>query len=351
MIFVSQGFFRHQRDDQPRLAELAALAAGRANEHLRVPARREPERRDAFTGTLNPAFSADDRRERRPGLETLTASARGTLFDLVGTGTSVFERLSTELSGYYLVGVEPDARDQDGKPHPIRSSVGERHDRPHASRDDVRRRRTPRPPARTPREIVTAALSSPLPASSLPVRAMAFAFRGLDSGKVRLLIHAEIGSSYTSPQRMAVGYYVVDKDGKTLDGQVSEVRLAPAVSRHSLVARLLGGASVDPGEYTVKIAVADGDRIGSLDLPVHAALLDLGKVSLTELIAGGPMPPVNLLRPSVGTRVSYGTVHGYLEAYGPEAATLGVRSRSPRKNGDRRFSERTSRAKSSATSA
>src|SRR4029077_9894265 len=44
-----------------------------------------------------------------------------------------------------------------------------------------------------------------------------------------------------------------------------------------------------------------------------------------ELIAGGPIPPVNLLRPSVGTRVSFGALHGYLEAYGPDAATLGVR--------------------------
>ena len=31
------------------------------------------------------------------------------------------------------------------------------------------------------------------------------------------------------------------------------------------------------------------------------------------------------MRPSVGTRVSYGTLHGYLEAYGPDAAALGVR--------------------------
>ena len=157
------------------------------------------------------------------------------------------------------------------------------------------------------------------------MRAVAFAFRGLDSGKVRLLIHADIGTNYTSPQRLSIGYYVVDKDGKTLDGQVSEVRLAPAVNGIPSPLTFSGGASVDPGDYTVKIAVADGDRIGSLELPVHATLLDLGKVRLTELLAGGPLPPVNLMRPSVGTRVSYGALHGYLEAYGPDAATLGVR--------------------------
>src|SRR5260221_1947600 len=176
-----------------------------------------------------------------------------------------------------------------------------------------------------PRAVRRGCSTSALPASSLPVRAVAFAFRGLDSGKIRLLIHADIGASYASPQRLAIGYYVVDKDGKTLDGQVSDVRLAPAVSGIPSSLAFSGGASVDPGDYIVKIAAADGNRVGSLDLPVHATLLDLGKVRLTELIAGGPLPPVNLLRPSVGTLVSYGTVHGYLEAYGPDAAALGVR--------------------------
>ena len=108
---------------------------------------------------------------------------------------------------------------------------------------------------------------------------------------------------------------------------------------------------MDPGDYTVKIAVADGDRVGSLDLPVHASLLDLGKVQLTELIAGGPVPPVNLLRPSVGTAVSFGTVHGYLEAYGPDSATLGVRFDVAAEERGPAILSADVRARSSATSA
>ena len=327
LMLVSQGFLSDtQRDDTMRLTELGSLASAARTS---IYAFRLEDNQNDITrskASLNPALSADDRRERRSGLETLTGSARGALFDLTGTGTSVFERVSAELSGYYLLGVEPDPHDQDGKPHPIRVDVGR-------SGVTIRTHRTmlagtdtgAAAAARTPREVVAAALSSPLPASSLPLRAIAFAFRGLDSGKIRLLIHADIGSNYTSPQRLAVGYYVVDKDGKTLDGQVSEVRLAPVAGGLPSSLAFSGGASVDPGEYTVKIAVADGDRIGSVDLPVHAALLDLGKVRLTELLAGGPVPPGNLLRPSVDTRVSFGTLHGYLEAYGPDAATLGVR--------------------------
>lgn len=327
LLLVSQGFLAdNQRDDATRITEISGLAAAARTSIYAFRLESNPADVTRARGSLNPTLLAEDRRERRNGLEALTSAARGAMFDVAGTGASVFERVTNELSGYYLLGVEPDSRDQDGKPHPIRVDVAR-------NGLTVRAHRTmtsggasgPVAASRTPREVVTAALSSPLPAASLPLRAIAFTFRGLEAGKVRLLVHADIGSAYTTPQRLAIGYYVVDRDGKNLDGQVSEVRLAPVVPGAPSPVSFSGGASVNPGDYTVKIAVADGDRIGSLDLPVHASLLDLGKVQLTELIAGGPVPPVNLLRPSVGTVVSFGTVHGYLEAYGPDSVTLGVR--------------------------
>ena len=327
LLLVSQGFLTdNQRDDASRVSEIGGLAAAARTSIYAFRLDSNPTDVTRARGSLNPALIAEDRRERRNGLEALTSAARGALFDVAGTGTSVFERVTAEMSGYYLLGVEPDSRDRDGKPHPIRVDIGRtgltvRAHRTMMSVGDA----APGAAPRAPREAVTAALSSPLPAASLPLRAIAFTFRGLEAGKVRLLVHADIGSGYTAPQRLAVGYYVVDKNGRNLDGQVSEVRLAPTVPGAPSPVAFTGGASVDPGDYTVKIAVADGDRIGSLDLPVHASLLDLGKVQLTELIAGGPVPPVNLLRPSVGTVVSFGTVHGYLEAYGPDSATLGIR--------------------------
>jgi hypothetical protein len=327
LMLVSQGFLSDsQRDDTNRINELGALAAAARTSVYAFRLESNPNDVTRARGSISPVLAADDRRERRNGLETLAASTRGALFELIGTGTNVFERMSAELSGYYLLGVEPDARDQDGKAHPLKVDVGRSGLTVRAHRAMMAVGSTGQPAAaRSPREVVAATLSSPMPASSLPLRAIAFTFRGLDAGKVRLLVHADIGSAYTAPQRLAVGYYVVDKDGRNLDGQVSEVRLAPSVAGVPSPVTFTGGASVDPGDYIVKIAVADGDRIGSLDLPVHAALLDLGQVKLTELMVGGPVPPVNLLRPSIGTRVSFGSLHGYLEAYGPEAASLGVR--------------------------
>jgi VWFA-related protein len=324
LMFVSQGFYTdRERDDTGRISEIGGLAsAARTSIYsLRMDDNyTDVSRSKAPMG----AWAAEDTLARRYGLETLTFAARGALFNLTGTGAAVFERISSELAGYYLLGIEPDARDRDGKAHPVRVDVGRTGMTIRAHRTLLAGADTSAAGARTPREAVTAAISSPLPSSSLPIKAIAFAFRGGDS-KVRLLIHAEVGSNYTAPQRLAIAYYVLDKDGKSVDGQVSDVRLAPAGGGLPSALIFSGGASVEPGEYVVKLAVADGDRIGSIDLPVRASLLDLGHVKLTELIAGGPLPPVNLLRPTVGARVSFGTLHGYLEAYGPDAATLGVK--------------------------
>ena len=324
LVFVSQGFFvdRGRGDDIGRITDLANLAAA---SRTTVYALRMEETPDLSRSRMQP-ISADDQILQRYALETFSGAAGGTLFNVVGTGGAVFDRLTAELSGYYLVGVEADARDRDGKPHPVRIDISRQN-------ITVRARRTmlagtdasAQNAARSPQQVVTAALSSPLPASGLPIRAAAYAFRGLEPSKTRLLIHAEIGEGYTAPQRLPLAYYVFDKDGKSVDGQMTDARLAPAASGVPSALVFTGGASVDPGDYVVKIAVADGDRVGSIDMPVRASLLDLGRVRLTELLAGGPPPPVNLLRPSVGARISFGTIHGYLEAYGPDATTLGVK--------------------------
>jgi VWFA-related protein len=324
VLFFSQGFYadRERGDDIGRITELGGLAAAA---RARIYSLRMEDSIDlSRQKTPQSQMNAEDQLIRRYGLETLTGAAGGALFSLAGTGAAVFDRIGSELSGSYLLGVEPDARDRDGKPHPVRVDVSRAGTTVRAHRTLLAGTETSTGGPRTPREAATAALSSPLPASSLPIRAIAFAFRGLEPSKVRLLVHAEIGTNYTAPQRLSIAYYVLDKDGKSVDGQVSDVRIAPTPGVPSPLV-FSGGASVDPGEYVVKLAVADGERVGSVDMPVRASLLDLGRVKLTELIAGGPIPPVNLLRPSVGTRVSFGTLHGYLEAYGPDAATLGVR--------------------------
>ena len=48
------------------------------------------------------------------------------------------------------------------------------------------------------------------------------------------------------------------------------------------------GASLPPGDYTLKFAVVEGDRVGTVEHTIHAALAAAGGLTLSELMVGGP---------------------------------------------------------------
>ena len=253
---------------------------------------------------------------RNDGLEMLAAAARGTLFLVNGTGSQLFTHIESELSGYYLLGVESDPADRDRKARAIHIDVARRG-------ATVRtRRQLLNVPAdlnrpRTVRDAITASLTAPLLASALPLRVATFALRGPEQGKVQLLIRAEVGSDYTGPRPGVIGYVIMDRDGKSIETRTINAVLTPVMNGVPGSLQYSGGASLDPGEYTIKLAVAEGDRIGSVEHPIHALLSDVGGVSLSDLMVGGPTDATEMLRPTVGYTVSYGSLHGYLEAYGP----------------------------------
>ena len=111
--------------------------------------------------TRGPVISSPGLNIRTDGLEALAAAARGTLFTVTGTGSQLFSHIEAELSGYYLLGVESDPIDRDGKPHTIRIDVQRRGAIVRTRRQllnvpsDLNR-------PRTPRDTVTAGLSAPL---------------------------------------------------------------------------------------------------------------------------------------------------------------------------------------------
>ena len=101
-----------------------------------------------------------DRQARAEGLELLAGATRGTLFTVTGTGQNLFERIESELSGYYLLGVESEAKDKDGRSHTIRVDVPRRGAIVRSRRQllntaaDLRTARA----SRSPRQAVAAAL-------------------------------------------------------------------------------------------------------------------------------------------------------------------------------------------------
>jgi tetratricopeptide (TPR) repeat protein len=154
------------------------------------------------------------------------------------------------------------------------------------------------------------------------MRVASFSLQGPEQDKVQLLIHADIGADYAAAKAVAVGYVITDKDGRQIDTKSEVVRLAPVVSGVPSSLRYTAGASVAPGDYSLKLAVAEGDRVGTVEHTIHAALSDAGGLKLSELMVGGPPNVSELMTPTIGYQVAFGAVHGYIEAYGPKIDDL-----------------------------
>jgi len=318
LILVTEGFILNEHHgDVLELGSLSAAArtsiyALRLDESLmRVAA----EERRLSLPTMR------DRVARQEGLELLVASSRGSLFNIIGTGAGVFERLQSELTGYYLLGVESGPTDRNGKAHPIRVSVNRRG-------ANVRARRAlltlpdMRAPA-NPRDAMLAALANPLPLSALPLRVATYSLQGPEAGKVQLLIHADVGHDYLAARAVSLGYIILDEAGRTVESQISRARLPPVMNGVPSALQFSGGASLPPGNYVLKLAVAEGDRVGTVEHPIQAGVQDAGAHRLSDLMVGGPVDVgIPLLRPTVGYSVVFGSVHGYVEAYGTDAGAL-----------------------------
>ncbi len=317
LILISEGFVL---SDEAMILELGTMAA---QARTSVYTLKLDNQMFEITETRVPVNPFADRQARTEGLELLSGAARGTLFTVTGTGKDLFERIESELSGYYLLGVESEPRDRDGKSHSIRVDVPRRGAFVR-SRRQVLNAKSDRPAARTPRAAVVSALSSPLLSSALPLRVASFSLQGPEAGKVQILIHAEIGSDYPASKAVAVGYLIADKDGRQVDTKSEVVRVAPPVNGVPSPLLYTTGASVPPGDYSLKLAVAEGDRVGTVEHTIHAGLEKAGTVNVSELMVGGPSEAGELLKPTIGYDVTFGSVHGYLEAYGPNVSDLSM---------------------------
>jgi VWFA-related protein len=309
MILISEGFVLN---DEAMIIDLGTMAA---QARTSVYTLKLDNALFEITDARMPINPFADRQARTEGLELLAGAARGTLFTVIGTGQTLFERIESELSGYYLLGVESEPRDRDGKSHSIRVDVPRRGAQVRQRRQ-VLNAKSDRPAPRSARAAVIAALSSPLLSSALPLRVASFALQGPEAGKVQILIHADIGTDYAASKPIAVGYMIADKDGRQIDTKTEVVRVAPPLAGVPAALQYTTGASVPPGEYSLKLGVAEGDRVGTVEHTIHASLEKAGTVNVSELMVGGPTEVGELLRPTIGYDVTFGSVHGYLEAYG-----------------------------------
>lgn len=318
LLFVSEGF--PIEDERATVNELGALAGAARTSIYAV--RLDNQLFDAADPRL-PSSPVFDRAALADSMESLAAASRGVSLTITGSGASAFERIESELSGFYMVGVEASPADKDGAAHPIRVEVSRKG-------ATVRFRRVLRddggdPASRTPRQAVAAALSTPLPLAALPLKAAAFSLLGPERDRVQMLIHTDIGSGYTDAARVSLAYYITDADGRIVDSRSVDAPLPPVMKGVPSPLQYVTGASLPAGEYTFKLAAADGDKVGTVEHTFRAGVGDAAGIRFSDLIVGGPLDGRDLGHPSVSHLVSFGSVQGYVEVYGAGLERLSVR--------------------------
>ena len=249
--------------------------------------------------------------------------SRGSLFRIAGSGEPTFERLASEISAYYILGVEQQPSDSVGDRHRIDVEV--------RRRDVTIRSRqafvlSPARLAGRAREKPEAALretlSSPFAVSGLPLRATTFAQQDPESGKVRLVVAAQVGEVGAKPGEYTVGYVVMNNEGQVAASFLERMTLSPGSGSPNEPLRFVGGVVVDPGTYSLRLAVVDEEgRRGSVVRDISAWKMAGEPFALGDLVVG-PVPTQGKgvaiqVEPYVGTD----GVAAYLELYSTDEAT------------------------------
>ena len=316
LLLISDGFALDRSIGHRRVVELGDLAAAARTTIYSLKLEEEPIN-ITEPGSRTPFETQQDQIERRQGLELLAQASRGGLLTLSGTGTGAFDRIESEMSGYYLLGVESTPSDRDG-PRALQVGVA----RPGVT---VRARRamtirsarhsaiTTRPCERRP--------GQPVDAGGGAAPRDRVALRGPDRSKIQVLVHADIEAARGESRVISVAHVILDEQQRAAEGQISDLRIGPEAGAGAALP-YTRAATVAPGNYTIRIAVVDGERIGSVEVPLRAELMRAGALEVTELVVGGPDPQRNPSQPTLGPEVRFGLVQGYFEAYGPDAAGL-----------------------------
>lgn len=255
----------------------------------------------------------DDQALRSQSLDIVAGATRGTRFNVTATGAGVFDRLLTELSGYYLLSFEPAGDDRDGKSHRIGVKVSR-------SGVTVRAREafvfTFEPAAAMPRDRIAAILREPLLVAELPLRVIAYSARG-EGAKVKLILAAEIDQDATTPAQIAIGFRVADAKGKVAAETFEDASVLPLDAGRPSPRLHVTGAAVDPGRYTVKVAVVESSgRTASAEVPIEARLTAAAPLSTSDLMLGAVI--AGRFRPRAELRRG-STLAAYLDVYAPDA--------------------------------
>jgi VWFA-related protein len=325
IVMISEGMFVAR--DRSTMTELGRRAAeARATIHIIRPNQSFFDIEDrGITGAASRFF---DDALMNEGLEQVAGETRGSMEVVSGSGTSAFDRLSRELSGYYLLGFEPTDADRTGKERRIKVEVRQRGLTVRARPTFVIRNASTETTSTTltPLQQLAEVLKSPLPVRGLPIRVASYSAADAGSSKVRVVITAEVGPPATTPAEWPFGIIIVDKNEKIVHNRGGAVSLEPASPRGESPRLALTSVLLDPGEYTLRLAaVDDTGRGGSVHHSINARLNRVaGNINASDLMLV-PQPPTagELPRPRPSTVIDNENITAMLELTGGDQGVLG----------------------------
>ena len=307
IIYISEGLVVE------RSADVAWLGPAAARGQVTIYALQLDVFSSDASTAREPASPGRDRGLLQEGLGLITGSTRGAVLPVVGSADNAFARLALELSGYYLVGFEPESGDRDGKPHKIKVGV------PGRSGIDIRARSQfsiDAPSNKADDAILQETLQAPMLASEIGLKLATYTLRDPASDKLRILMAAEIDRTGSPDGRLALAYSLVDDKGRLIDSQIDRAVKTP-VSPETAIQKYSGFILSDAtGTHTLKIAVVDErGRRGSVEHSFRAALTAVGQVRATDLLIADDRTVSGSAAPIVGGEFTSGMVNGYIELY------------------------------------
>ncbi len=256
---------------------------------------------------------SEDRDLREHGLETFASRSRGSLFRVVANPAYVFERLSNEISGHYMLGVEPTEKDRDGKAHQIKVQVRRQGA---AVRARQQFQYAVRSPGTWSRDLLMArVLRSPSANTELPMRMTTYIYRDTSPDKVKLVMAAELDpASGDGALDLAMGFALYNESGRMVAGG-QERKIYSANTDLPILYDVT--MPVEPGNYRLRLAAIDlAGNSGSVERQVQAWKMNDQQIALGDLILS---PARNVkngdIRPAVTMKVHDGQLAAYTELY------------------------------------
>jgi VWFA-related protein len=315
LLLLSQGLnLEGSHSEAGALAQLAAEARTNVNVLLF-----DWSAADASERMIS-ATQGADRDLREAGLEAFASRSRGALFHVATNPAYTFARITTELAGHYMLGVEPSASDRDGKQHDIKVKV-------QRQRTQVRARQQFQYVTRAPNtwsrdDLMGRVLRSPSSATEIPMRVTTYTYQDSPAtGKVRIIVAVEMDPTTNGVVDVAIGHALYDQDGRVVDvGQERKI-YSPNSDRPL---RYETALSVTPGKYRCRIAAIDlAGNSGSVEREVQAWQTSGQELALGDLMLAGVRDTRGgTIRPPVLLKVDDGQVATFTELYTNKPGSL-----------------------------